>query len=142
MARSAAGRFVQSLNRGAGPSRRRFLEGLAASATAVPALGAWPRSPISKGERIAIVGCGAAGITCAYRLHQAGIAATVYEANSRIGGRTWTLRGFFAGGQRAEHGGQLIASSHRAVRELCQELGLQLTNLNALYPADAVDTYV
>jgi monoamine oxidase len=92
-------------------------------------------------QRIVIVGAGAAGITCAYRLHQAGLASHVYEANSRVGGRTWTLRGFFRDGQYAEHGGQLIASSHLRVRRLAAELGLRLTNLNGLYPRNAVDTY-
>ena len=95
-----------------------------------------------RGEsRVAIVGGGAAGITCAYRLHQAGVASRVFEANTRTGGRTWTLRGFFRDGQYAEHGGQLIASSQHHVRRLVAELGLRLVDLNALYPRDAVDTY-
>ncbi|MBV8280696.1 MAG: NAD(P)-binding protein, partial [Candidatus Eremiobacteraeota bacterium] len=52
--------------------------------------------------RIAIVGGGLAGVTCAYRLRQAGIASTIYEAGGGLGGRTWTLRGFFDEGQTAE----------------------------------------
>ncbi|MFY0545543.1 FAD-dependent oxidoreductase [Brevibacillus sp. H7] len=47
-----------------------------------------------------------AGLTCAYRLKQAGYHATVYEASNRIGGRCWTRRGDFADGQIAEHGGE------------------------------------
>src|ERR671935_1173769 len=40
--------------------------------------------------RIAIVGAGLAGLTCAYRLQQAGLYAQVYEAHaSRVGGRCW-----------------------------------------------------
>ncbi len=88
-----------------------------------------------------IVGAGAAGITCAYRLHQAGVTSSVYEANARVGGRTWTLREFFRDGQYGEHGGQLIASSHLRVRRLAAELELRLVNLNGRYPHDAVDTY-
>ena len=37
--------------------------------------------------RVVIVGAGLAGLTCAYRLRQAGVTATVYEANTRLGGR-------------------------------------------------------
>src|SRR5262245_6167946 len=60
--------------------------------------------------RIAIIGAGLAGLTCAYRLHQRGVAATVYKArHARVGGRCWTARGF-AGGQTAEHGGEFIDS--------------------------------
>src|SRR3954465_13710804 len=32
-------------------------------------------------QRVAIVGGGLAGLTCAYRLRQAGVIATVYEGN-------------------------------------------------------------
>src|SRR6059058_4462181 len=42
--------------------------------------------------RIAIVRAGLAGLTCAYRLQQAGYIAQVYEASDRIGGRCWTIR--------------------------------------------------
>lgn len=62
------------------------------------------------------------------RLQQQGIHATVYEANTRLGGRCWTRRGDFASGQVAEHGGELIDQSHTAVRQLAQELGLDLVN--------------
>ena len=79
--------------------------------------------------RVAVVGGGLAGLTCAYRLQQAGVAATVYEANDRIGGRCWTRRGDFAEGQIAEHGGELIDQGHTEIRHLAQSLGLTLDNL-------------
>jgi len=76
--------------------------------------------------RIAVVGAGLAGLTCAYRLRQAGVVAQVYEAHpTRVGGRCWTIREF-ADGQLAEHGGELIDQSHTAMRQLAQELGLDL----------------
>jgi monoamine oxidase len=63
--------------------------------------------------QIAVVGAGLAGLTCAYRLKQAGYNATIYEANpDRIGGRCWSMK--FANGQIAEHGGELIDQSHTA----------------------------
>ena len=55
--------------------------------------------------------------------------AQVYEASDRVGGRCWTLRGAFADGQIAEHGGELIDQGHNAIRQLAQELGLTLDNL-------------
>src|SRR5206468_4224104 len=81
--------------------------------------------------RIAIVGAGLAGLTCAYRLRQAGVIATVYEGNTRLGGRCWSLRGAFNDGQVAERGGELIDQYHKEIRQLVQELGLNLDNLLA-----------
>lgn len=75
--------------------------------------------------RIAIVGAGLAGLTCAYRLHQAGVAATVYEARDRVGGRCWSAPGI-VDGQIAEHGGELIDRTHEHLLALVRELGLSL----------------
>ncbi|MEO8639504.1 MAG: FAD-dependent oxidoreductase [Chloroflexota bacterium] len=79
--------------------------------------------------RIAVIGAGLAGLTCAYRLKQAGYTATVYEASDRVGGRCWTIRGVFEGEQIAEHGGELIDQGHAAIRRLASELGFTLDNL-------------
>ena len=46
-----------------------------------------------------------------------------------LGGRCWTRRGEFADGQIAEHGGELIDQGHTQIRQLGQELGLDLDNL-------------
>ena len=85
--------------------------------------GAWPGAgslhPGRTGAaspRIAIVGAGLAGLTAAHRLRQAGVSASVYEASDRLGGRCWTIRGAFAEGQVAEHGGELIDSGHLEMR--------------------------
>jgi monoamine oxidase len=96
--------------------------------------------PAARKERpVVIVGAGVAGLTCAYRLHQAGIASRVFEANDRIGGRTWTLRDYFAEGQIAEHGGEFISLGQVQAQRLAVELGLQLINLNKHEPGN--DTY-
>ncbi len=79
--------------------------------------------------RIVVVGAGLAGLTCAYRLRQAGYVSQVFDASERVGGRCWTIRGAFAEGQIAEHGGELIDQGHNAIRNLAQELGLELDNL-------------
>ena len=84
--------------------------------------------------RVVVVGAGLAGLTCAYRLKRNGITATVYEANTRLGGRCWTRRDDFAHGHIAEHGGELIDQGHTTIRQLAQELGLPLDNLLAAEP--------
>jgi monoamine oxidase len=114
-------------------TRRRFLRD--AGAVAVAAAGATalgPRASVARGAaagRIVIVGAGLAGLTCAYRLKQAGVNAQLYEVSGRIGGRCWTRRDDFLEGQIAEHGGELIDQGHTQTRQLAQELGLKLDNL-------------
>ena len=65
---------------------------------------------------------------CVYRLHRHGIAATLYEAQERIGGRCFSLRGFFDAGQTAEHGGQYIDSRHHHIRSLAKEPRIPLVD--------------
>ena len=97
--------------------------------------------------RIAVVGAGLAGLTCAYRLQQAGLYADVYEAHpSRIGGRCWSYSRLrnpypFQDGQVAEHGGELIDQGHTAFRHLIQELGFTTDNLLQGEPANTEDFY-
>lgn len=97
--------------------------------TDVPRAGKTPST-----QRVVIVGAGLAGLTAAYRLKQQGVNATVYEANSRLGGRCWTNRSTFADGQIAERGGELIDQYHANIRQLAQELGLVLDNVVAAEP--------
>jgi monoamine oxidase len=114
-----------------GTTRRTFLARsgvLAAGAAAAT----WPVRPAlaaSQQPRIVVVGAGLAGLTAAYRLQQAGYQPEVHEASDRAGGRCWTIRGQFADGQIAEHGGELIDTGHIEVKHLAQELGLDLDNL-------------
>jgi monoamine oxidase len=103
--------------------------GAAALGTRPPAARAGPGG--GNAARIVVVGAGLAGLTCAYRLRQAGRIATVYEASDRVGGRCWTIRGTFADGQLGEHGGELIDQGHTHIRQLAQQLGLTLDNLLA-----------
>lgn len=113
-------------------TRREFLKNMASASVAVSVAPlALAAKPGGRSVRVAVIGAGLAGLTCAYRLRQAGLSATVYEANTRLGGRCWTRRGDFAEGQMAEHGGELIDQGHKNVRHLAQELGLPLDNLLA-----------
>jgi monoamine oxidase len=77
--------------------------------------------------QVAVVGAGLAGLTATYRLQQAGVDVALFEANpDRVGGRCWSERSFFAGGQYAEHGPERIDTRHVQIRELAAELGLEL----------------
>jgi monoamine oxidase len=114
----------------AGLSRREVLAG-GAGLVVAGALSRVPKASAATDPRIVVVGAGLAGLTCAYRLKQAGYTADVYEASDRLGGRCWTLRGDFAQGQFAEHGGELIDQGHTQTRQLAQQLGLNLDNLLA-----------
>jgi monoamine oxidase len=88
-----------------------------------------PRARAATDARIVVVGAGLAGLTCAYRLEQAGYVARIHEASDRIGGRCWTGRGVFDEGQLYERGGELIDQGHGRIRNLAHELGLVLDNL-------------
>ena len=111
-------------------TRRGLIKSAGAGAIALSALGRLtPAARAAAAPRIVVIGAGLAGLTCAYRLKQAGYAAQVYEASDRLGGRCWTIRGAFADGQIAEHGGELIDQGHNAIRNLVHEFGLTLDNL-------------
>jgi monoamine oxidase len=113
-------------------TRRTFLGHSGALAAGVMA-GGWaatqPARAASQQPRIAVVGAGLAGLIATYRLQQAGLRPQLFEASDRAGGRCWTIRGAFADGQVAEHGGELIDTGHTEMKQLVQELGLDLDNL-------------
>ena len=111
-------------------TRRELLRDAGALAFGAAALGRFaPAANAAVQSRVVVVGAGLAGLTAAYRLQQAGVNASVYEGSDRVGGRCWTIRGAFLDGQIAEHGGELIDQGHTALRQLAQQLGLQLDNL-------------
>jgi monoamine oxidase len=111
-------------------TRRALLHRAGAGALGLTALGRLtPAARAAAAPRIVVVGAGLAGLTCAYRLEQAGYVAQVFEAADRVGGRCWTIRDTFADGQIAEHGGELIDQGHNRIRNLARELGLVLDNL-------------
>lgn len=87
-----------------------------------------PRVKPGFGSRIAILGGGLAGLAAADRLATAGIAATIYEATDRVGGRQHSLRGRFPG-QVAELGGELIDNLHKTMLGYARAFGLTLEDL-------------
>src|SRR3954449_4194278 len=115
-------------------SRRRFLKGAGVAVAGATLLGRFADPGIARGgppsnTRVVVVGAGLAGLTSAYRLQQAGLAAQIFESSGRIGGRCYTGRGDFADGQIYEHGGELIDNNHIEIKQLAQELGFTLDNL-------------
>ena len=126
-------------------SRRAFLGTLGQAAVVAAGSSAMGglalAAPAFKGGKVAIVGAGLAGLTCAWRLKQAGVCATVFEAATRLGGRCYSRRGYFADGQVVERGGELIDTGHTAVLDLAAEFGLPIDDLLAAEPAGTEPRY-
>ncbi len=59
---------------------------------------------------VAVIGGGAAGVSAARRLHEAGVKALVVEARNRLGGRAWTVE---AGGSAIDLGCGWLHSAPR-----------------------------
>jgi monoamine oxidase len=119
---------------GAGYTRRAALKraGVVTGAAMAASATRWaPLANAATAPRIAVVGGGLAGLTATYRLKQAGYLAQLYEARTdRLGGRCWSDT--FPGSSTIyEHGGELIDQGHVDIRQLAQELGLNLVNLLA-----------
>ena len=85
------------------------------------------------------MGAGLAGLTAAHELSKAGLKSIVYEGNTRLGGRRYTIRSF--PNEIAEHGGEFIDSTHDAIRGLAASLDLQLDDLLAAEPKNATSLY-
>ena len=75
--------------------------------------------------RIAIVGAGIGGLSAGYYLRQKGIAATIFEADKRVGGRIKTGRMFGDGNLFTEIGAEFIDTVHTDMLRLVRALGLE-----------------
>ena len=112
-------------------TRRTLLRSSAAAAGAAALSPLLDWSAYARGQPkgpIAIVGGGVAGLTAAYRLHQAGKTPIVFEASNRWGGRMFTKYDFYKG-MFCELGGELVDSNHHDLQGLLDEFGLKTQEL-------------
>jgi monoamine oxidase len=91
-------------------------------------------------KRVIIVGGGIAGLVAAFELRRQGHEPLILEAQHRVGGRVYTLRGF-APGLYAEAGAMRIPRVHDLTLAYCDLFGLELRpfvmgNANALVYID------
>ena len=122
-----------------GLSRRQFLakSALGLAGTLFAAGTVCAGNPAVPEESIAIIGAGAAGLTAAFRLIQAGAKVELFEGSRRIGGRMFTQDRFIPpdlnDGQPmfCELGGELVDSNHKDLIELATELGVQIQELKS-----------
>jgi monoamine oxidase len=114
--------------------RRALALGLAAASL--------PRHALARRDaRVVIVGAGLAGLATAHHLRKAGLEnVTVHEANTRPGGRMYSLRDTLGPGTVAELGGSFINSDHADMLALCRDLDLKLED-GAASGADAGPSY-
>jgi monoamine oxidase len=119
-------------------SRRQFAKG-AMAVTASAAVGTLAPTALANiggkilelggSSKVAVVGAGLAGLSCASELARMGIQAKVFEAAERVGGRCLSLRGYFPG-QVVERGGEFINSSHHTMIGYAKQLGLELEDFS------------
>ena len=127
-----------------GLSRRDLLRvtAVASGAAALSGL-SWrtPEARASTTPRIAVIGAGIAGLAAALRLQDSGVACTVYEASSRIGGRMFSNTSTWASSQVTEWGGELIDSGHKTIQSLARRFGIPIDDLVQAEPSSAEPTY-
>lgn len=80
-------------------------------------------------KKVAVVGAGISGLTCAYELEKAGYDVTVYEKNHYVGGRMSTrIRDGFYLDLGADH----LANVYEHMREYCAEFGVKWEKMRFL----------
>lgn len=125
-------------------TRRGVLKG-AVGAAGLLALAASPfemsTAAAATPSRIAIIGGGISGLCAAMRLQDSGVASTVYEANSRVGGRMFSNTTTWQSGQVSEWGGELIDTGHKIIQTLAKRFNLALDDLIQAEPSGAEPTY-
>ncbi|MGD1954012.1 MAG: flavin monoamine oxidase family protein [Sphingomonadales bacterium] len=115
-----------------------------------------PASGVGRGKSVAIIGAGIAGLTTAFNLQKSGFDCTIYEADTRAGGRNRSLRTgdtvshrdgaqsvSFGNGDYFNAGPARLPGFHTNILSYCRELGVALEpfiyeNLNGFFMSDAV----
>ncbi len=123
-------------------SRRKFLQTSAMASVAATALAGCTKlvddvttgssdisNAVSAKPSIAIVGAGIAGLNAAFNLKNAGISSTLYDANTRAGGRMFTAQNILNPGLSTELGGEFIDTGHYEMRALAKYFQLPLIDV-------------
>lgn len=84
---------------------------------------------IASQPSVAIVGAGVAGLNAAFNLKNAGIQSTLYDANTRAGGRMFTAQNILNPGLSTELGGEFIDTGHYEMRALAKYFQLPLIDV-------------
>src|SRR5438034_11758931 len=77
--------------------------------------------------KVLVVGAGLSGSVAAPEMQAAGHDVVVTEARDRVGGRVFTLREGFAGGQFADIGAEIIYHGQQNIADLCAKHGVELS---------------
>lgn len=125
-------------------TRRKFLQSTAMASIAATALASCTKmvddvatgsndvsNAMSAKPSIVIIGAGIAGLNAAFNLRNAGIASTLYDANTRAGGRMFTAQNILNPGLSTELGGEFIDTGHYEMRALAKILQLPLIDVYA-----------
>ncbi|GAA4842687.1 NAD(P)/FAD-dependent oxidoreductase [Saccharopolyspora rosea] len=123
---------------------RRSVLRIGAAGVGAAMFGTAPRTARAADQpRIAIVGAGIAGLTAALRLADRGITSTVYEADTRVGGRMFSnpAGAYWDAAQITEWGGEFIDSDHHLVRSLAARFGIALDDVRSAAPGGATEAY-
>jgi monoamine oxidase len=126
-----------------GPSRRAVLGGAVVAGAALAVGTGVKPARAATAPRVAIVGAGISGLAAALRLQDSGVAATLYEANTRVGGRMYSnMAGqYWDAGQVSEWGGELIDTDHQVIQTLAKRFSLPLDDLRAAEPNSSTQTF-
>jgi protoporphyrinogen/coproporphyrinogen III oxidase len=72
-------------------------------------------------KKIAVIGAGISGLSCAYELQKKGFKVKVFESEDHVGGRMATRK---IGNFPFDMGAQVFATNYTAAQEYCDELGI------------------
>ena len=76
-----------------------------------------------KPTSVVVVGAGLAGLCAAHALRKAGVETTIFEARTRVGGRTLSVP---FGRVSVDHGAQWIGANHHRMLALCKDNDLEV----------------
>jgi monoamine oxidase len=82
-------------------------------------------------KKIIVIGAGLAGLSASFELTQAGHDVTILEAQTRPGGRAWSIRQPFSDNLYAEAGATTIVDTNDLTLKYASLFGLQLDSWDA-----------